>query len=1033
MNGLPSFDTTFCVHSAMALLHFLWQGLLLAVVAWAAAWCLRNWSAAVRYRLHAAAILLMPVCLPVTFMFLQQEEVRQTPDLVLDSQSPSQLFDVVLPIKVQAETPHATAVPDTSSSTVMEAATVAAPSTNLSAGNLTPVDSIVSPASADPGTSVDRVARWTTAAYLIGVGLMFARMLLGFAGTRRLRRDAQRIDDARLLQSIERRARQFHLRSAPLVAYCNRVAVPALAGLWRPMILLPTSLATGLTPEQLDLVVMHEMAHIRRWDNLWLVVQRVVESILFFHPAVWYVSRRMSLERELCCDEMVVGMAARRADYAESLLRVVELTGDKQLAVPATATMASPRDGSAILVHRLMRILGEPKSSPVRLPRLWPTLGVATVLAASLCVAWLGMPNAPDAAAVAAEEPAQQADVADAESAWKNTTAALPPFALLPGAGYIELLEVNDPSATDMPGWAPNGRSLGSETPQKDDAGRAPAVAEGSISRQFRFAVLRRDMALGCTIAAKGDFASDRLDMSERIFSVEEEWSPRFTLPSEMQKVDLHVEAIGRWYVFRMVRAEDEPVPAEVADGIELRWKGEIHRPSVQTRAVLVDKEGQEISAPAEPGLNRETPTVFKFPGMSLDRIRSWRLEQRYYRIITFRDVSLHGGRFTDPEATSLPDADYWTGYQSIDYTRTILMSAEVRQDIVVRVEDSRPGSYSPEELERMRIRRDRLEYVYQRTRRILADRVPENPDPGLKEFLEGKPIAESEKWTARLIAHHELYKLHAEALDTPDDFWEKYASDLAQPRRLGVAWQARCYNLAKEAGGELGPVEQLLYADLTPDKDEAFIRSAQGNIRYLQRIRVDRDCLKTCHASRREGFDVTDVAPGDRLKVGDVLALLSVEINHLRTPLRRVNLEGAFPTGEHASAKLSRRNAPGLGPVPPGKARIRGRFVHGETGRSLDLAEIKALAADTAPMRLTVAAPSDREAGPSPVAVEFAADGSYLLDVAPGEATVSFAPNRPWVLIDRPDGLEKTFSLVEGQDIRMDLWVVVKREDPSS
>jgi beta-lactamase regulating signal transducer with metallopeptidase domain len=230
------------------------------------------------------------------------------------------------------------------------------------------------------------LARWTTILYLLGVTAMFARMFLGLAGARRLRRDATPLAHADLLEAVRRHAQRLQLRHVPTVAYCRRVAVPALVGLWRPMILLPTVLATGLTPEQLELVVVHEMAHIRRWDNAWIVVQRAIESILFFHPAVWYVSRRLSIERELCCDEMVVAMAAHRSEYAASLLRVAELTATGPAAVPVGANMTSPREGSAVFVHRLMRILGEAKSSPVRLLRFWPTLTVVLLIIVTLCV-----------------------------------------------------------------------------------------------------------------------------------------------------------------------------------------------------------------------------------------------------------------------------------------------------------------------------------------------------------------------------------------------------------------------------------------------------------------------------------------------------------------------------------------------------------------------------------------------------------------------------------------------------------------------
>jgi beta-lactamase regulating signal transducer with metallopeptidase domain len=79
-----------------------------------------------------------------------------------------------------------------------------------------------------------------------------------------------------------------------------------MIGIVKPVILLPTSLATGLVPTQLEALVTHELAHIRRYDSVVNLFQRIVEATLFFHPAVWYVSRRVSVERENACDDSVL-------------------------------------------------------------------------------------------------------------------------------------------------------------------------------------------------------------------------------------------------------------------------------------------------------------------------------------------------------------------------------------------------------------------------------------------------------------------------------------------------------------------------------------------------------------------------------------------------------------------------------------------------------------------------------------------------------------------------------------------------------
>ena len=97
------------------------------------------------------------------------------------------------------------------------------------------------------------------------------------------------------------------------VGICDRLAMPVLIGIVRPIILLPPAALDGWTVEQLEMVMLHELAHVQRWDNLVNLLQRFVESLLFFHPVVWWLSGWVRLERELCCDRLVVERSANRS------------------------------------------------------------------------------------------------------------------------------------------------------------------------------------------------------------------------------------------------------------------------------------------------------------------------------------------------------------------------------------------------------------------------------------------------------------------------------------------------------------------------------------------------------------------------------------------------------------------------------------------------------------------------------------------------------------------------------------------------
>ena len=116
--------------------------------------------------------------------------------------------------------------------------------------------------------------------------------------------------------------------------------VPLLIGIVRPLVLLPASAVCGYSPEQVEMIVLHELAHVRRWDNLVNLVQRLVEAVLFFHPSVWWLSRRVRLEREHCCDAVVLAHAHAPQRYAEFLAEIALLQDALSRTTPTTVDSA---------------------------------------------------------------------------------------------------------------------------------------------------------------------------------------------------------------------------------------------------------------------------------------------------------------------------------------------------------------------------------------------------------------------------------------------------------------------------------------------------------------------------------------------------------------------------------------------------------------------------------------------------------------------------------------------------------------------
>ncbi len=235
--------------------------------------------------------------------------------------------------------------------------------------------------------SIQGVAPLVVSAYLLGVFCFGIRLLVALGGGHRLARTAIPTHDAMLVQMVQEQARKLGLRFVPLVAYCDRVAVPTVVGWLRPVILIPASILRGLNASELEWILCHELAHIRR-NDVWVnLLQRCIESVLFFHPAVWYVSRQVSQERELCCDDLVLKAGNPRMGYAGALLRMAELcilADDPQLAV-----LRATGQGQSELEFRIRRLMTYQQRAHWRLTRiglLVSTILIVTAAAAPMIV-----------------------------------------------------------------------------------------------------------------------------------------------------------------------------------------------------------------------------------------------------------------------------------------------------------------------------------------------------------------------------------------------------------------------------------------------------------------------------------------------------------------------------------------------------------------------------------------------------------------------------------------------------------------------
>jgi len=187
------------------------------------------------------------------------------------------------------------------------------------------------------------------ALWVVGVIAFSLRLASGWMAARRLAVMGTHPTPPACEMALERLAARLRVTRPVRVLESALVQVPAVVGWLRPVILVPASALTGLTPLQLDALLAHEIAHVRRHDYIVRVLQSVIETVLFYHPAVWWVSRRVGEEREHCCDDLAVAVCGDAHMYAQALVGMERLRGTEPAFV-FTAARGS-------LVHRIRRLV----------------------------------------------------------------------------------------------------------------------------------------------------------------------------------------------------------------------------------------------------------------------------------------------------------------------------------------------------------------------------------------------------------------------------------------------------------------------------------------------------------------------------------------------------------------------------------------------------------------------------------------------------------------------------------------------------
>ena len=366
-------DRGFTVPMSLTLLHFLWQGCVIAAIVYAIGWPSQRSAATVRYWLHVGALLLMVACVSVTFAVVSASQNEIATASAIEPEAPSSdLADTDIVVGLAADPPIVRPEPDLPTAVMDRAEFTSEGLGSLSENDQSAdVAGIAGDRTHDLASTIAGISHWLTRLYFAGLAVMLFRLTRSLWSGHRLRRESTLVDDDALLAMIKRQARRVGLKTAPAVALCSRVTVLTVIGIIKPVILLPASLALGLAPQQLEALLAHELAHIRRFDLAVNLLQRLIEALLFFHPAVWFVSRRVSVERERACDDTVIAAGWQRVNYADALVRMAELcNGERNLATADSAALLAASGGrSSQLKRRVLRILGNSDMPALRLTR----------------------------------------------------------------------------------------------------------------------------------------------------------------------------------------------------------------------------------------------------------------------------------------------------------------------------------------------------------------------------------------------------------------------------------------------------------------------------------------------------------------------------------------------------------------------------------------------------------------------------------------------------------------------------------------
>jgi TonB family protein len=330
----PALTPALLAHAlGWTLLHFLWQGALIAAVLACILTLLSGRAPQPRYLASCCALVLMTILPAVTFI-----RILTAPNTAAASTT----------ISIDA-------------------------TSSLSHGQSLPTGPLFDRIAA----SLDHAMPSILALWSIGVAILLIRLTAGLLIARRMKSATTRPAPEDLLRALRRLARRIGVSRPVQLLNSAIVQVPTVIGWLRPVVLIPFGCLAGLSPTQIEAILAHELAHIRRHDYLISVLQSTIEALLFYHPAVWWVSQNIRREREHCCDDLAVHITGDPLTYARALSLLEE-----RRATPPNLALAI---NGGNLTMRIQRLLQSQDTQPTtQLTAL--TLLAVVLIATATCI-----------------------------------------------------------------------------------------------------------------------------------------------------------------------------------------------------------------------------------------------------------------------------------------------------------------------------------------------------------------------------------------------------------------------------------------------------------------------------------------------------------------------------------------------------------------------------------------------------------------------------------------------------------------------